>query len=342
MIEHYILDTNIILSEKKNLNKILESLKSKNYYVFTTEVSIHEIKGQVSRSIKQSILNIETIINSSVGQYFRNSSNYDANEAIRKSQVKIDKTMEDYFNMNIIPLNTDNHKIKTIFNRANDRNAPFSKKENSSDKGFKDTLLWLSIIDYYKNKSDINVNFVTSDNIFHDYISELKDEFNKETNLNIEIRNLASIYDSKIDNLKDKKLGNLPETSIDLKILDDTINNFLYSEVSDIYGNKDIKRNFIIHKFIENEDISNLLDYLDAMLKTKYSLFRAINLFIIFTYVGIESTIYYEIESQKCRQLIDFYQKTKIEDKIYLESFIELLKEKFNSLFDLDPNDLPF
>lgn len=342
MNEHYILDTNILLAEKKNLKKIIDNLKVNNQIVFTTEVSIQELKGQVSRDIQQGVSNIEKILNSSIGQYIKTNSNYDVNNAIMKSQIKIDTTMDKIFEKNIIPLNADNYKIKTIFDRASIRRAPFSNKENSSDKGFKDTLLWLSIIDYYRGKKDTKVNLITNDNIFHACLSELKEEFKKETNLEIEIKNGSSITITKIDNSIEKEIISLNENNIDLKVLDDIINDFLYSEELDRFGNLEVKRNFIIHKHMENDDVSNFLEYLNVMLMTKYLLFRTINLFNIFTNIGIKSTILIEVDSRRCQELITIYEKVKLENNVYYESFIELLKEKFNTLFDFDPNDLPF
>ena len=342
MIEHYILDTNIILAEKKNLRKLIENLKLNNHLMFTTEVSIQELKGQVSRDIQQGVSSIEKVLKSSIGQYFNSGSNYDINEAIKKSRAKIDASMEKIFQTNIIPLNADNYKIKTIFDRASDRKAPFSNKENSSDKGFKDTLLWLSIIDYYKGKSDIKVNLISNDNIFQTFMSELKEEFKLETTLEIEIKNGSSISITKMDNFVDNELEGLQEISIDLKVLEDIINDFLFSDEFDAFGNKDVKRNFNIHKHMENEDVKNFLEYLKVMLKTKYSLFRTINLFNVFNTIGIKTTVSIEIESPKCKQLINMYEIIKKEGDVFFDSFIELLKEKFNASFEFDPSELPF
>lgn len=70
---------------------------------------------------------------------------------------------------------------KTLIERAIRRVPPFCKK----DKGFKDTIIWLSILNDAKENLDVNYVFLTQDNDFKDEL--LKTEFKNFSKSNFEI-----------------------------------------------------------------------------------------------------------------------------------------------------------
>ena len=63
-----------------------------------------------------------------------------------------------------------------LINRAYEKRPPFEGKDKSSDKGFKDALLWESILEYKTNNPDTNIILYTNDHMFND---EIKKEYNE-------------------------------------------------------------------------------------------------------------------------------------------------------------------
>ena len=61
---------------------------------------------------------------------------------------------EKVFGVNIIPFKEDKATFSCLLERAYAKIAPFSSADNASDKGFKDSLMWLSILDYFQKKGE--------------------------------------------------------------------------------------------------------------------------------------------------------------------------------------------
>lgn len=75
-----------------------------------------------------------------------------------------------------LPLPTRN-RFESILERAFDKRPPFEGKDTKSDKGFKDALLWESILEFSENIENISVILYTKDNIFS---NELEEEYNNQ------------------------------------------------------------------------------------------------------------------------------------------------------------------
>lgn len=66
--------------------------------------------------------------------------------------------------------------FKRIINRAFEKIPPFEGKDKTSDKGFKDALLWESILEYKDKHPNENIILYTNDKMFND---DLKAEYEK-------------------------------------------------------------------------------------------------------------------------------------------------------------------
>ncbi len=85
-----------------------------------------------------------------------------------------------------LPFPTRN-RFDSIVERAFDKRPPFEGKDTKSDKGFKDALLWESILEFSENIENINVILYTKDNIFS---NELEQEYNDQfTSSNLKVCN---------------------------------------------------------------------------------------------------------------------------------------------------------
>ena len=93
--------------------------------------------------------------------------------------------------LNIIRIPDNKEKLfNTIFKRALDKTPPFSKK---SDPGFKDTILFLSILEFSKTKNFDKYILITNDERMIEKKEDLKKEFlkynNSEVSLDIKRKN---------------------------------------------------------------------------------------------------------------------------------------------------------
>ena len=180
----------------------------------------------------------------------------------------LDENMNAYKNalknkpINIVELNFPSDKCYfNLINRAFDKRPPFEGKENNSDKGFKDALLWESILEYKKEHHDTNIILYTNDKMFND---ELKEEYKKLfSNQEIIFINSKNedILNSKLDQIaKDKDNTypippKYPEEHSELKeyLNSDNILNDLRSFSNEIIGDtKYLSLNKFIVKNIYN------------------------------------------------------------------------------------------
>jgi hypothetical protein len=100
------------------------------------------------------------------------------------------------------------NKFHSIVNRAFKKIPPFEGKETKSDKGFKDALLWESIVEYKENNPEVGIILYSDDKIFNDVLrDEYRDKFKedvlifdkqKEHALLDEIEAIARKYDTTV------------------------------------------------------------------------------------------------------------------------------------------------
>ena len=75
-------------------------------------------------------------------------------------------------------------KLDSIIERAINKRQPFEGKEKQSDKGFKDAVIWESLLQYKRNNPGNKLVYYSCDKRFSD---ELKIEYKKIFNEEIEI-----------------------------------------------------------------------------------------------------------------------------------------------------------
>ena len=190
----------------------------------------------------------------------------------------------------------NNNRLPSIIDRACNKKPPFGGKEKNSDKGFKDVLLWESIIEYKENNKSEKIILYTNDNIFN---SEIEEEFRKLFNndeiiivrneleilnvldkiLNINIPDGANVKDTDKEEYEDvfnyihsKKFSlEVVEKLNDINILSDTLViedfrvvdllNIIYEETKnneeDIYNIR-IKGNIYINKY--SGDVEDIVE----------------------------------------------------------------------------------
>lgn len=95
-------------------------------------------------------------------------------------------------------------RFESIVNRAFAKLPPFEGKDKKSDKGFKDALLWESILDFASNNSDSKIIYYSKDNAFGEFLTKEFSEIQSESSLTIcknesEIKEQLQIWAKEID-----------------------------------------------------------------------------------------------------------------------------------------------
>ena len=163
------------------------------YKINISEITIEELKKQINDKYKEELLKFKQVYNK-----FKNVHNikFNEDEVIKYDEIlkELIRTYIEFYNINMVE--TKEISLQKILNRAINKNKPFVGENGNSDKGFKDAVLWESIIEYAR-KSE-NKKFILFTKNIQDFPRELEDEFESATNKKIEIINEISIIQEKI------------------------------------------------------------------------------------------------------------------------------------------------
>ncbi|MBU3161346.1 DUF4935 domain-containing protein [Clostridium frigoris] len=186
-----------------------------------------------------------------------NSENDDFNyetyleEEIVKYRIELDKKLVEIVDFDLPTSN----RFSSIIDRAFKKRPPFEGKDTKSDKGFKDALLWESILEFKSQDKDICILYYTNDKIFND---DLKREY-------------AELFDNS-----------------EIKIFRKDEENILMKEIENIAKNID-EYTYIPEMFDEDQDMKDWLqsaDFKGQFLKYSDD-FKALNKYISFSSIEI-------------------------------------------------------
>jgi hypothetical protein len=155
----------------------------------------------------------------------------------------------------------------------NQKIPPFINAENASDKGFKDTLIWLSLLEYFKNNGGDNIIFVTDDKGFKNNADTLYKEFNKITDKSIEIRD-NSFYNDYIEQQQEAEkhtqipIVPLPDVSVLREKVQATVSALCFGEYEeDIWGNFVWAQTFSLSEKVCADDIRAVFNDLHEVIE---------------------------------------------------------------------------
>ena len=203
----FVFDTNFIIENIK-LQDVVNNLKD-NFTVYVTQVSIDE-------RISQKYLKLEKRYER-INDLMRNANDIARISLIisleEKSEKEKEFTQQNYvelFGENIIPFSPDEDTFRIVLNRLYKKLPPFLSIDGASDKGFKDSLIWISLLKYFKKNGEDDIIFVTNDNGFRKNVEGLYSEFRAYTGKNIIIKDnnyyktLCDKDESEISQIKNK------------------------------------------------------------------------------------------------------------------------------------------
>ena len=341
-----IFDTNFIIEHSKDLTDVVEKL-SKTYEVFVTQLSIDERISQQYLDLKAKYDKARTLA-TDIQSFAQLEFIKEFDDVFGTTKAGVQNNYIHLFPNKIIPFSKSEETYAEIIDRVYKKTAPFIAK--SSDKGFKDTILWLSLIEYFSKNSDFDsVTFVSNDHGFTENTEALRAEFKEKTKLDIEIKSNdflnQMILEKKDIEVKTSDLKNItPEQLNDLRQeIQRTLKNICtgYSYDPEVDGYRSFPL-FKLKEFIEINQIENMFENLPKVL------FR--DLFSTeFVFGDLFNNLYifkeqYYISREKIEALNSLYEKIKKNYKQLLPQFFKVVKETINQNYDTDgfPEDIPF
>ena len=347
-----IIDTNFIIEHINNLRELHQKL-SESFDVFVSDISIQERISQ---------------------KYLELRAKYDKIEKFKKEYsylVKIeerhlfDKQFEsekeftqngyhDLFGANIIPFVSDNDMLKTIMERVFKKIPPFINADNASDKGLKDTMLWLSLLKHFKNHECSNVIFITGDKGFRNNADVLGKEFYEFTGKTIEIQG-NNFYDSYIigqgENNTNKEevstsIVKLSDFTVAREQIKNAITSLCFTECEGSYGDIWLEKAFVLSHEVTADDMKALFENLRNVITA--------NLFEVSLLPSIAfSTIptinnKFDVSTNKLQAALALYEDICSMHPEHVSKFFSTAANIFNnnyeepSFTDADDDDLPF
>ena len=298
-------DTNFIIENKNEIGTVILDIKP-NYKLVIARLVIEEVKAQ---KVRQTIKNYNSIKEKIEESKKENSwinivDNTDIENVIVEQENKLDEWLIKAFDNNIVEINNnDNELLENILKRCKYKKPPFNNVDGASDKGFKDTILFINLMDFIKDTNYDEIFLFTNDKVFNKFKKDLEKEFNenKGKNINIISGDINRLYDilniKKVEeeNKEEKEKEEEKNEEIFPKIQKDekSVREKTKEILSNIFGELELMNNwnFITWNKIEVEEVKKLLDNLNEII-SKYIFLDKIDVKYIFCVDANKGDIY--------------------------------------------------
>ena len=337
-----VFDTNFIIEHLKDLEETLNKIPDE-YEVYVTMISIEERISQ--RYLEQ------VSIYEKIKKFAQDNARY--------VSVKLRKTFEDrtetnktimldsyqkVLGDNIIKYNPTENIFMEIIDRVYKKIPPFINVENASDKGFKDTLLWLSLLCFFKETKEYKeVIFISNDKVFINYSDKLKEEFYNRTGKSIEI-NDNNYYNvilgestplEKIEPPCQRELSSTEKSELRERI-SLTINNICNDHYHDQWGELITNKTFSLNSKITPQEVQEVLDGLEAVVNL-HVFDKQLDASNIFSPIVIVNN-YIAIPIKNVEDLLELFVNIKSKYTEYMPQFLNTVCMMINNNYE-EPNN---
>ncbi len=152
----FVFDTNFII-QNKDLVAVVSNLQD-NYTVYVTQVSIEERIAQLCREVKNKFDKLSAL-KKEYAKLAKISMLKSCSKYVDEYRKEVQANYDKLFSSQIIPYPKTAEFFSEVLNRAYEKQPPFSNADNASDKGFKDSLIWLSMLSFFKENGENTVLF---------------------------------------------------------------------------------------------------------------------------------------------------------------------------------------
>lgn len=172
-----------LFSFNSTFNNIIDFINQLDIYeqviIVIPEVVWKEMEKQIIDAHETKLIDFETYIKKwkfpeySINKNFINDFQTFIHEKIEDYRKEISQNINEIITISI----PNKDRFERIVNRAFNKEPPFGGKEKNSDKGFKDVLIWESILEFTLSHVNSDIIFYTQDRGFKD---ALNIEFKKQ------------------------------------------------------------------------------------------------------------------------------------------------------------------
>lgn len=259
----FVFDTNFII-ENVNLTEVVTNL-SEEFTVYVTQVSIDERISQKYLKLKDKYEKLLTLIDEYRGIADISVSTPFDTRFEREKEV----TQNSYiylFGEHIISYSPKEATFLNILDRVLKKVPPFLSVDGASDKGFKDSLIWISLLEFFKCSGEENVVFITNDNGFRKNTDALCQEFKEFTGKDIIIKD-NSYYKSLLEenitaSISTKDDFVLPDVNQLREKINDTIESLCGVYIEDYWGSPEWNLTFILNQRVDSAYMEYVFSHL--------------------------------------------------------------------------------
>lgn len=336
-----VFDTNFIISHIRDLKEINKKLREQNYTPFITQISINERVSQKYIKLRSEYEKLDKLKE----EFIKLAEIKELQDFDEKFKIEEDNTLKGYkteFPNEIIAFSPNKYTLESIMERVYKKLPPFV--EGESDRGFKDTLLWFSLLDYFSESPYSEIIFITDDKGFGNGKStdKLCSEFENKTRKKISIHKnkyyLHLIGENEIESknedvvvvydkitLNDSKKNNLREK------INSYINNIMFITEPDYWGNIQKVQTFTTEVKFDDEYIKSIFSLLPDILEN--SIFQ--NELEPSKIFDLDNRIknQYMIPIENIENLNNLHSEIKEKYADYLKPFYIAIASKFNQLY---------
>ncbi len=260
----FIFDTNFII-QNKNLNIVVSKLKD-DFLVYVTQVSIEERIAQTCRELKDKY-NKLPVLQKDYNKIAKIEVMKSYEELAEKYRIAIQAKYDKLFDTHVIPFPKTVELFSEVLERAYKKLPPFSNADNASDKGFKDSLIWLSMLSYFKDNGENTVLFVTGDNGFKGNADALCIEFKEATGKTLEIKDnsyFKNVIDAVSVEKEQPKQEKIPDIGLLRERIRTTIEELCVNQDVDMWGNPYWEKTFTISEKVDADYIKMIFNGLKS------------------------------------------------------------------------------
>ncbi|MGI6434975.1 MAG: PIN domain-containing protein [Syntrophomonadaceae bacterium] len=343
----FVFDTNFII-ENLNLKEVVANL-SEDFTVYVTQVSIDERISQKYMELKKKYEKLTEF-----------TDEYRGIAAIcittlfdKKFEAEKELTQNGYielFGEHIIPFSSNDATFSKILDRVFKKVPPFLSFDGASDKGFKDSLIWLSLLEFFQSNGEDDIIFITNDNGFRKNTDALCKEFSEFTGKSIVIKDNSyykSLFESKVSETIPPKKGS---PLLDVNQFREKIHDIIYSLCGvydeDYWGNPNWTRTFTLNQRVDSAYMEYVFTHLkqdirDNLFETAISAEKVL---------GLDDRVTSEIPIplSALEDALSLYEEIQQKLPDYLQQFYSAAATIMNTnyiepqVIDVEDDEIPF
>lgn len=348
----FVFDTNFII-QTKDLDEVIANL-SDRFSVYVTQVSVDERIGQECRKVKAHYNELDRF-----KEQFTDIAQIKILKTCEKEQetyrIGMQKKYKEAFKERLIPFLKDGVMLSALLERAYSKTPPFLSENNASDKGFKDALIWESLLAFFKENGENEVLLITDDGGFTKNADDLCAEFAEVTGKKLFIHPNSYYRELLKPELVDepKQLPQILNVEVLRQRIQGMLKKLCYVQYEDDWGNEVSEETFILRNKVDSTYVRTVFDNIEKV-RLDYLFDVEIPASAILELDDRITDTKYRIPMTVLDDIVKLYEEIKVQYPDYIEQFVSAVVHAMNGNYreqsttnswnkvDYSDDELPF